>query len=352
MVRVMPNREMQEFSPYKVSPSRVNSYLSCGVAFKMKYIEGIPEQMSGSSALFGSVMHEALEKWALNRQQDLVPLMASAWLSVTEGTSVNDFIGAYQAVAVEVMQAEKQAALDFVMKNGRETKAVRMTSSFKQSAAAKMELDLLASWLPRLEAESPWRFTERDPLPALYGESLKLAKSYAEKYRHLPAAIVTELGFDVEWRGFILNGYIDAIEPIYDDETDEMTGIGILDYKTYAREPAPMKDWRQMVMYDVAMRALPDRDVLPAWLSESIREGIDILVGCDYTRLGERKFWRITEKDHEDLHNELTMYTSGVKAGVFLSAEKNRNPDFCPYPENCCLTTRGEGSSIPVEVTQ
>jgi hypothetical protein len=41
-----------------------------------------------------------------------------------------------------------------------------------------------------------------------------------------------------------------------------------------------------------------------------------------------------------------------VVAGVFLSAEKNRNPDFCPYPENCCLMTRGVGASIPVEVTQ
>jgi RecB family exonuclease len=351
MVRVIP-RETQAFSPYKVSPSRVNSYLSCGVAFKMKYIDGIPEQASGSSALFGSVMHEALEKWALNRRQDLVPLMASAWLSVTEGTSVNDFIGAYQAVAVEVMQAEKTAALDFVMKNGRETKAVRMTSTFKNSAAAKMEADLLAEWLPRLEAESPWRFNERDPLPALYGESLKLAKSYAEKYRHLPAAIVTELGFDVEWRGFILNGYIDAIEPIYNGDDEQLTGIVVLDYKTYAREPAQMKDWRQMVMYDVAIRSLPDRDVLPSSLSEAIQEGIDILVGCDYTRLGERRFWRITNDDHEQLATELTMYTSGVKAGVFLSAEKNRNPDFCPYPDNCCLMTRGAGASIPVEVTQ
>jgi CRISPR/Cas system-associated exonuclease Cas4 (RecB family) len=350
MVRVMP-RETQEFSPYKVSPSRVNSYLSCGVAFRMKYIEGIPEQASGSSALFGSVVHEALEKWALNRQQDLVPLMASAWLAVTEGTSVNDFIGAYQSVAVEVMQAEKDAALDFVMKNGRETRAVRMTSHFKKSFAAKKELELLADWLPRLEAESPWRFNERDPLPALYGESLKLAKAYAEKYRQLPAALLTELGFDVEWRGFIVNGYIDAIEPRYDG-SDELTGIVVLDYKTYAREPAEMKDWRQMVMYDVAIRALTDRDVLPVWLSAAIREGVDILVGCDYVRLGERKFWRITEADREELAKELTMYTSGVKAGVFLSAEKNRNPDFCPYPENCCLTTRGEGLSIRVEVDQ
>jgi len=351
MVRMVAQREPQDFSPYKVSPSRVNSYLSCGVAFKMKYIDGIPEQMSGSAALFGSVMHEALEKWALNRQQDLVPLMASAWLAVTEGTSVNDFIGAYQAVAVEVMQAEKMAALDFVMKNGRETKAVRMTSAFKKSAAAKMELDLLAAWLPKLEAESPWRFSERDPLPALYGESLKLAKSYAERYRQLSPAIVTELGFDVEWRGFLLNGYIDAIEPLY-DEHGEMRGIIVLDYKTYAREPAAMKDWRQMVMYDVAIRELPDRDVLPASLSDAIREGVNIIVGCDYVRLGERRFWGITDRDYEQLHVELTMYLRGVQSGVFLSAEKNRNPDFCPYPENCCLTTRGAGASIPVEVAQ
>lgn len=47
----------QQFDPRRISPSRVNALVSCGIAFRMKYVEGLPEEVSGSSALFGSVIH-------------------------------------------------------------------------------------------------------------------------------------------------------------------------------------------------------------------------------------------------------------------------------------------------------
>lgn len=343
--------EQREFDPVQISPSRVNSYLSCGVAFERKYIQGEPEEMSGSAALFGSVVHHALEKWAINRGQDLVSLMASAWIAETEGTAVNDFIGAYQAIAVEVLRAEKDAADEFELKNGRETKAVRMTGAFKKSAAARKEWQLLQDWLPRLRDESPWRFNDRDPLPALYNESLILAKKYAERWGHLPPALSTEFGFDYKWNGFLLNGYIDSIEPLL-SEDGEITGLLVLDYKTYRAEPAPMKDWRQMVMYDVAVRGLAERDTLPAHIGSLILSGIPLYVGCDFPRMLTRKYWEISEADHAQLLRELTMYTNAVHAKVFLPAEKGRNPDFCPYPESCCLVTKGEGTATAVEVNQ
>jgi hypothetical protein len=100
-------REREPFTVERVSPSRVNSYVSCGVAFKMNYIDGLPPQRSGSAALFGNVVHKALEGWALDRSQELLPLMRAAWRSETDGTSVRDFITEYEAIVAGVLRAEK-----------------------------------------------------------------------------------------------------------------------------------------------------------------------------------------------------------------------------------------------------
>jgi hypothetical protein len=305
----------------------------------MKYLEGRPEERSGSAALFGNVLHAALEKWNLNRSQSLVSLTASAWLSETEGTSVNDFLGAYQSIVVQVMRAEKDACEAFLAKNKRETLAPRMTKHFKDSAACAKEKALLAQWLPRLNEESPWHFTERDPLPALYNESLIVAKRYAAKWHDRPAALVTEFGFDVKWHGFLLNGYIDSIEPYRPVGADP--GIVIQDHKTYRQEAALMKDWRQMVMYRVAFRDLAERGVEP--FASLDQKSLAVYCAADYVRLLTRKVWQVTKKDEERLLTELRMYEAGVAHGVFLPAQKNFNPDFCPYPSNCCMNTRGEG---------
>lgn len=332
------------FSSELISPSRVNAYLTCGVAFEMKYIQGLPEQASGSAALFGSVMHEALEKWSVNRDQDLVQLAAQAWVSVTEGTPVAGFIGAYQSLSVRAMKKEKEIRDDWAA-NGLESKAPRKTSAWKNCAIAKEIEALLAKWLPRLRAESPWKFSDRDPLPTLYDESLVVARKYALKWGHLDNALYTEFGFNVDWRGFVLHGYIDTIEAVYGDDY-ELEAYLVNDYKTYRAEPAEQKDWRQVVIYDVAIRDLIERGAL------DLDPAVPIRVCLDYVRLLERRYWQIGEADHELLFKELTMYRKGVDAGVFLPANKNQNPDFCAFPNNCCLRTKGDGLGSRIEMSQ
>lgn len=329
--------ERPPFSPLKISPSRVNSYVSCGHAFKLQYVDRIPSEGSGSAALFGSVVHLALEWWAVDRTQDLVTLMAKAWVHYTKGTPVADFLAAYQGLSVEVMVAEKEARESFEKRNpGKESKAPRMTKEFKDSAACKKLNRLLAQWIPKLDAESPWKFNERDPLPSLYDESLIAAKKYMLKYCLLPAALYTEFEFNVEWEGFQLNGHIDTIEPLL-NEAAELFGLFVGDYKTYRQIKAEQKDWRQVAIYDVAVKQM---------LAEGRLElpDVPIYVGVDYFRLGFRRDWLMTEADHAQLKTELDMYLLGTSAGVYLPAEKNKNPDFCDYPpELCCMHSKGAG---------
>jgi RecB family exonuclease len=328
--------QVEAFDPYRLSASRIDKYLGCGVQFKRNYIDGEKPVQSGSAALFGSVMHLGLEKWALNREHSLVELVRQAWLEETRGTSVLGFIEEYQAICIQVMKAEKAAADAFLQKNKRETKAARMTKHFKESKAASDMFALVAAWEKRLNEGSPWKFTERDPLPSLYDESLILAKRYSRKWRDLPTALHSEFGFTVPWKGFHLRGFIDAIEPVVTPE-GELRGYGIVDYKTYRQRPAGAKDHRQGVIYYIAFKYLTREGVLP------FDPELPVWVIFDYVRLLERRDYVMSEADEAVLFTDALQYSEGVKAGIFLPAQKNGNPDFCDYPD-CCLRSRGEGT--------
>lgn len=324
------------FDPTKISPSRVNALVSCGVAFKMKYLDKMPEEVSGSAALFGRVVHKSLEDWAPNREQDLLPLMRQAWLHETaEAPVIAEFLSKYQPISTEVIKAEHAARKAFDerpdnIRAGKTCQAPRMTGHFKKSAAYAKLTALVEEWVPKLNAGSPWRFNDRDPLPTLYDESLVLAKRYERNWRHLPPAMHTEFAFDVPWRGFRLTGYIDTIERLIVRDTGEFLGVGINDYKTYRADPAPNKDYRQKVIYDAAVRELVAQGVLDLPLD-------DLFVVMDYVRLGRRDVAKVTPADHDRLERELIAYRNTVESENFLPAEKGRNPDFCPYPSNCCL---------------
>lgn len=343
-----------EFAANEVSPSRINAYVTCGQAFKYQYIDRIPEEQSGSAALFGLVMHKALEDWAPDRSQDLLVLVENAWLSVTADTPVLDFIFAYQAISKDIIRAEYECAQKFLSDNGKETKAVRMTGHWKRHPVKKRLDAFQSKWYPKLK-DSPWKFKENDPLTGLYNESLVLARRYQARHGHLPPSWHAEFGFTVEWRGFVLKGFIDSIEPVVNAEMD-VVGLGVVDYKTYRNPPSPQKDWRQRVFYDVAVREMLSDgrlEIGTAWHS------LPILVGMDYTRWKEawvaeslekydyecesRVWTAVTDADRDTLEAELNMYLKGVSAGVFLPADKGRNVDFCGYPSNCCLRTKGAG---------
>ena len=335
--RDLRGQETEPFNPALISASRVNSFLTCGVAFKMHYVDGIKEQRSGSAALFGNVIHTALEWWTPDKSQDLVTLTAKAWMENTKRHKMTqDFIKAYQGISVKVMKAEADAKAQWEKANpGKESKAPRMTAIFKKSPAALELNKLLGKWIPKL-SDAPWQFNERDPLPALYDESLQVAARYARKYGTEPASIHTEFGFLVKWKGFLLRGYIDGIFPLL-DEDGVLIGYLILDYKTYRAEAAPMKDWRQGVMYDVAVTDLVERGVL------ELDPSLPRYVVFDYVRLLKRKDFLIGKADHLQLFKELTTYKSALDAQVFLPAHKGTNPDYCGYPDNCCMLTKGEG---------
>ena len=357
----------KQLDPTRVSPSRLNSYVSCGIAFHLKYVQDVPPERSGSAALFGSVMHKALEFWGQDRSRDLTQLVRDAWVSETvwdgKPTAVTRFLKEYQQISVQVIKAEHAARTKWEAdprNKGKKSQAPRMTKYFKESEAARKLNAMLARWLDTLNEESPWKFSDRDPLPSLYDESLVVSKRYAHTLWHLPNIVHSEFEISEAWRGFTLTGYIDFIEPLIDRDTKELLGVGIGDYKTYRKEPAEHKDWRQVVMYDAAVRSLVARGAIELpWDIDKV----PLYVGIDYVRgAGQwfdengkptsRRYWQIADGDYERLERELNAYKAGVEGNVYLPAEKNRNPDFCDYGENCCLrsTSVAGGSALPVEV--
>lgn len=330
--------------PYAVSPNRLNAYVTCGVAFRARYVDGIPPVATGAATLFGTVIHLALEKWGLNRSQDLPALVESAWLEATQGTSVRSFIGEY----AELSRAAR-ALIEEIRVARPDVKKPRLTSDFKDSDVARRTAALLASRLDSLNEGSPWRFAKSSPLPALYDESLTLAESYAERYRHLPAVLVTEFAFEVPFGRWRLRGHIDAIEPTIDRSTGELY-LGILDYKTYAAEPPEQKDWHQLVIYRWAVRSMLREGQLPVPPQYA---AAPILVGIDYVRLGYRRYWDVDAgSNFLRLRRELSDYSAGVIESRYLPASKHANPDFCDLGDACCLrsTALAGGRAVPVEV--
>ena len=348
----------ETLDPYKVSPSRFNTLLSCGTMFEMRYVQKLPTEASGSSALFGTVVHKALEDWGADRSQDLLKLMQAAWLSCTEGTMVNEFVQAYQRLSIECIKT-KHEIVEARKKRGIETKAVHMTNDWKKSYAAKKLANLLADYLPRLEADPAtiWRFTEQDQLPALYDESLPLAKRYEARWGHLPNVYLTEFRSDVQWKKWTFDCRIDTIEQIVDKDTGEMF-LGITDYKSYKRKPPVMKDWRQGAMYYAGVLEMLSEGRLP--LNPKLLE-LPIVLVFDYVRwqdttdwnyppaCGPRRYFRYFPADLERLERELQRYSNIVERGDFLPAEKGRNPDYCDYPSSCCLrNTKAAGGCANV----
>lgn len=339
------------FDPRTIHSSSVQALTSCGVAFKMRYIDHIPEERSGSAALFGLVIHRALEWWALDRSQVLRPLVEQAWTEMVETTPLEAFLNEYRHLSVQAIKQE-QAIRDEWAAKGKESKAPRMTKVWKESAVAK-NIDALVRRFHEVMEDSSWRFTESDPLPALYDESLVLADRYEERWKHLRPAIKTEFKFEVPWRGFTLKGTIDSIEQQYGPRGEPTANL-VTDYKTYKREPSPLKDYRQGVMYHVAVAGMIREGLLP-----ELNPGLPLYVGFDYCRWSEgwektkaRRYFQFGHADLDRLEYELTHFVTMAEGGIFLPAQKGYDPDWCPYPSRCCLksTAAAGGQAIEVDV--
>lgn len=345
-----PSPVEQTFDPRKWSPSRANAMASCGIAFKLKYIDKVPEERSGSAALFGSVVHQALEWWSPDREQDLLTLMRKAWPHVVHERGahvVAEFLDAYGALSGKAIRLEYEIRQEWAAR-GKESKQPRMTKQFKTSQIAKDIDKLVGRYAARIAEESPWRFAESGTLPGLYDESLVLSRRYEQRWRHLPNSLFTEFGFEVPFRGFTLRGYIDVIEALTDKKTQERF-LGVTDYKTYAREAAAQKDWRQKAVYAVAMNHLiaTGQIVLPAEVAD-----LPLRMGVDYVRMLRRDWSTFAPEDFDRLERELIILATMAENELFLPAEKNYNPDFCAFPSQCCLRScqAAGGSAEPVEV--
>jgi hypothetical protein len=104
-----------------------------------------------------------------------------------------------------------------------------------------------------------------------------------------------------------------------------------------------MKDWRQNVMYHAGLRQLVDRGAV------DLPTHVPWYIGIDFVRWTEgwkdedgkpfppRKLWSVSNLDLDRLESELGQYQRAIENEIFLPAEKGRKPDYCDYPENCCL---------------
>jgi hypothetical protein len=322
------------FSVTRVSPSRVGKYAECGLAFKFHYIDEVPLDRKGSAALFGSVAHKAREWWILDREQDLIPLMEKAWLEETNDEPViRAFLQEYQAISRRACRLEEE-----IRRRRPELKAVRMSKDWKTSDVAAETNRMLGRWWTRLNEESRYEFSERDPLPALYDESLVLAWKYSDRWRHLPNALHSEFAFEFEWNGFTLNGKIDEIGR-YLNADGEMLGYTVEDAKTYRRDWHQFRDSRQLAIYDLAIREYASKGILDLDL-----EKYPVFPVVDLMRLGKKlKFDPVTEAEHRRLLAELRMYQRGVEGEIFLPAAKSCNADFCDYAKVCAFHHGNQG---------
>ena len=73
---------------------------------------------------------------------------------------------------------------------------MRATKDWKTSTVYRDIDKLVRTWLPRLKEHSPWQFSENDPLPSIYDETLQWAPVYEARARAYPNVWHTEFGFE------------------------------------------------------------------------------------------------------------------------------------------------------------
>ena len=337
---------MADFNPKRVSPSRIGTYADCGEAFRLKYVEGVAPERCGSAALFGKVMHKAREEWVLDRKLDLVKLTQQAWKHETQDDPViAAFLDQYQRLSIKAIAVERQIFHDREAQ-GRPVKMVRMTKDWKESTIAKAIEALMREWLEPLNKGSKYEFTERDPLPSLYDESLVLARRYSIENQDLPTAYESEFPFEFEWNGYTLNGFIDEICPIIDPRTGIQRGVGVVDAKTYRNAPVHAgKDSRQLIIYSLALKHYYNAGVLDIPIDK-----YPIYQGIDRMRLLEWKWYQYTDSDEARLLRELQMYSRGIEAEVYIPASKTCNANYCDFAKHCIFYTHEGGHEVDIEI--
>jgi hypothetical protein len=259
----------------------------------------------------------------------MVPLVKQAWREQGDRDKpLGEFLAAYEALSVRA-----RAEQDRIGQRRPELRNVAASKDWKESAV-KAEIDTLVADLADRMEGSVWTFTKTDPLPSLYDESIVLSRAYAKRWRHLPNAMLVEIGFTVPWQGFSLTGRIDdltlfehpTLGPFY----------GITDAKTHREDPFAPKLIDAGVMYRVAMR---ECIALARPGFERLDPEMPMLYGVDAMRLHAEehayRWFEIDEAQERRLLRVLEQYQRGVRNAVFTPAANRCDFMGCGYREIC-----------------
>jgi hypothetical protein len=171
--------------------------------------------------------------------------------------------------------------------------------------------------------------------------TIKVAKGYQEKYRSYPEAMFTELRYEIEYEGMLLHGVIDELNLLINDN-GEVLGYLVSDYKTYQKDPEPIKDFIQLCHYRVATGQW-----LPFWceqLGVPFREDWPIYCAVDLGALLERKVYLFNEKQIA-LGMELTKQYENLRTQPMLPNFKGQC-DWCEWLDEC----KRRVGMVPIEV--
>lgn len=331
------------FDVRTVSPSRIGTFADCGLQFKFKYIDRVQPERNGAAALFGKVMHEAREKWVVDRSGDLIALTRTAWTNQTSDCAITTaFLREYQGLSGAAIRQEEEIRRAWAAR-GKVSKAPRMTKEWKESQIGKELARMNETWADRL-AKAKYDFNDFNPLPGLFDESLTLAWKYGDKYRHLPNALVAELAFDFEWEGFRLIGFIDDISPLLSPEGERL-GTVLIDAKTYRNTPDhTFKDWRQGAIYTLAARWIRDHGLAAFEMPEPFFFQVDKM------RLLERDHYQFDDRDFDRLLRELQTYTRAVENEIYIPASKTCKADFCDFASQCAFHHGNAAKPLEIRV--
>lgn len=315
--------------PTIISPSRLTQYSECGRKFEFRYIDGIRPPRAPSRQLFGSVMHAAREVWVMDRSLDMVPLVKAAWAA--EGAKdkpLGTFLEAYESLSVAARMEQQQ-----ILMRRPELSNVRASKDWKESKIYGQILALLDTLSDAMEG-SVWSFTKTDPLPSLYDESITLARAYSNRWRHLPNALLVELGFTVPWRGFTLTGRIDDLTIFEHPRIGPF--LGATDAKTHREDPFAPKFADQVVLYRVALR---EAIALDRPGTELLDPDMPVLCGIDAMRLYDQpeayRWFEIDEKQERRLLRVLEQYKRGVENAVYTPAAVRCDNMGCGFKQMC-----------------
>ena len=252
-----------------LSVSRIKVVDKCSLAFKYTYVDRIPAASESASMLFGNVVHDGVDEWyqAGHGGRDLAPLFTALWgkyLPKPIWTATERCLAA---------DRELDALAEAIKISRPQLKAPRQTKDFLESPEFARFEDLREAMLKKCEAEEALRWPkDENPLQA-YRKSMAIAAQMQARWQHLPAPVVVEAPFLLQFEGFNVKGRIDQIR-LDPDDHGQPKPVELLDIKTGRQPLSQMDAFIQAFLYTEACYTnpdLPDPDHVTFWLARHDR---------------------------------------------------------------------------------